>query len=1030
MRNVIYVAIILAFLTGKSVAQIDDYHPEFQWYTIKGEYCDVHFHEGAERTARTVARIADDVYEPITSLYEYRPGKTHYVIKDIDDYANGATYFFDNKIEIWTSALDMDLRGNHNWLRNVITHEFTHLVQLQAAMKGSRRVPAVYLQWLNYEEKRRPDILYGFPNVIASYPLPTVNVPAWFAEGTAQYQRVEFRYDDWDSHRDMILRCYALDDNMLTWGEMGVFGKSSLGNESVYNAGYAFTRYLSQKYGEESLKDLTDRLGDFTTVTMDGAFEGALGVTGEEAYEEWRSFLRNDYEKRTAKIRENPVVGDTIADVGFGNFYPKRGEDGALYYLSNKTADYFLLTGLYRRDTATEEDELLVPGVHSAYDFLPGKDKIVFAKLSDDNPNGYNVHDLYVYDIAEDDVERLTEGLRANQPDVSPDGEKIVFLFQKDGTSNLGVVNADGKNFRQITFFGNGEQVYAPKFNPSGDSVYFGTSYHVGRDLARVSVEGGPHEIVVKGAPDARNAAFDDEGRLVYVADETGVFNVYRLDLQTGERQRLTNVIGGAFQPSIGDDGELLYSGYTSRGFKIFRLENPAPARVKDDLAYDKRENPPLDDHKAKGDVETILLDTLAAFDDRDMPPAEKERYSGEFTSLSFFPFLRFDNYNQDASPIERIKPGVYVASSDMLNRYAVFGGASINANLERDLFLIFDYRDKLPLLFDLGLNPTISLEAYNISRKANVELNFEEDENLPDALPTVWTDVAYNLMEFDLVARDKVFGKFDELELRYIYSRYTATLESFTLPIPDNPQLYPTTHDTYLSAGNLQAKYRVERYLPYRDRDINPIGWEAEFQYNYEMNEFNDEGEYEIVDGMLKPVYNTYDFHRIETNLRFAAPFWGLHTLGASVRYGSIIGETVPDFFDFYLGGLIGMKAYPFYALSGNELIHGNLTYRFPLWRGIDARLGPLYFDKMFFSLYADAGNAWTGEMDWENDWKRGVGAELRVKLFSFYLFPTSVFFNGAYALDKITREIDDEIVTYGEEWRFYGGVLFGFDI
>ncbi|MCK7524862.1 MAG: hypothetical protein MZV64_48280 [Ignavibacteriales bacterium] len=52
--------------------------------------------------------------------------KFTYVIKDIDDYSNGATYFFDNKIEIWTSALDFDLRGAHNWLRNVISHEFTH----------------------------------------------------------------------------------------------------------------------------------------------------------------------------------------------------------------------------------------------------------------------------------------------------------------------------------------------------------------------------------------------------------------------------------------------------------------------------------------------------------------------------------------------------------------------------------------------------------------------------------------------------------------------------------------------------------------------------------------------------------------------------------------------------------------------------------------------------------------------------------------------------------------------------------------
>ena len=40
-------------------------------------------------------------------------------------------------------------------LRNVISHEFTHMVQIQAAMKIGRTIPAFYLQFLNYEDKRQ-----------------------------------------------------------------------------------------------------------------------------------------------------------------------------------------------------------------------------------------------------------------------------------------------------------------------------------------------------------------------------------------------------------------------------------------------------------------------------------------------------------------------------------------------------------------------------------------------------------------------------------------------------------------------------------------------------------------------------------------------------------------------------------------------------------------------------------------------------------------------------------------------------------
>ncbi len=456
--------LFILLLSNSLFAQFTEFHPELNWLTIKGKHVQVHYHEGAERTAQVVAKIADEVWDPICSLYEYEPDVVHYVIKDIDDYSNGATYFFDNKIEIWTSALDFDLRGTHNWLRNVISHEFTHMVQIQAAMKSKRSLPAVFLQILSYEDKRRPDILYGFPNLLISYPLAMINVPAWFAEGTAQYMRKEFDYDRWDTHRDMILRSYALDGNLLTWNEMGVFGKTSLGNESVYNSGFAFTRYIAQKYGESKLREVTKALGNFGTFTIDAAFSKVIGKDGNELYNEWKEFLVNDYKNRSSKVIENKVEGEQIASVGFGNFYPIFSPDGKkVYYISNKTSDYFGPAAIFEYDIETKKEKPIAGGVRSTFSFIPNSNKIIYSKISDDNPNWYNVHDLYIYDIDKEKETRLTFNLRANHPSVSNDGKSIVFIFQKDGTTNLGKVDIEGKNFQQLTVYSNGEQVYNPK---------------------------------------------------------------------------------------------------------------------------------------------------------------------------------------------------------------------------------------------------------------------------------------------------------------------------------------------------------------------------------------------------------------------------------------------------------------------------------------------------------------------------------------------------------------------------------------
>jgi len=1029
MKKLSLVLFLFNIFSINAFCQLTEFHPELDWFTIKGEHVEVHYHEGAERTASIVAKIGDEVWGPITSLYNYEPETVHYVIKDIDDYSNGATYFFDNKIEIWSSALEFDLRGAHNWLRNVISHEFTHMVQIQASMKLTRTIPAFFLQALNYEDERRPDILYGFPNFIISYPLATINMPAWLAEGTAQYMRTEFDYDNWDSHRDMILRSYALDNKMLTWNEMGVFGKTSLGNESVYNSGFALTRYISQKYGEGKIREVSEALGKPFNFTVDAAFDDVLGKDGNEIYDEWKSMVTESYRTRMEKVLANTITGEMIAKDGFGNFYPHYSKDGSKFiYISNKTADYFGLSSVYLYDLKTKEEKLLASGVRSTVSFIPGQNKIIYAKLEDDNPNWANVHDIYIYDIDKKEETRLTYNLRANQPSVSNDGKKIVFLFQKDGTGNVGIVDLDGKNFKRLTLFANGEQVFNPKFSNDNSQIIFGYSYHQTRDIASVNVDASNFRKVIETKDDERNPVYDKEGNVIYASDKTGIYNLYRYNISTGVSDQLTNVTGGAFMPAIDSAGNIIYAGYVSSGYKIFKITPDEQGEVLPGSDYVWLHNPPLGEGKPNGDIANFNIDRLKNFNDYEIPDLKKEKYSGAFSKLTIFPMIRYDNYNTSNSFVEKLKPGLYVTSSDMLNRYSFFAGASINTRLERDLFLIFDYRNKLPLLFNLGIKPELALELYNISRKANVDIFFGVDSTTfpPTYDYIVPTDVTYNLFEVDVVAKHRIFNQHQNLEFRFIFSRYSAALGSFILP--DNT-LYPTTDDTYLIGRNFQLKYSFNLEAPYRHSDINPRGGQLDLTYNYELNKFNEDGEYVVEDGLLKPQYDNFNFHRLELNSRIHFSLWADHVLTAQVRAGTIFGPPQPDFFDFYLGGLIGMKAYPFYAISGNELGWLNLTYRFPLFTDIDTKIGHLYLDKIFLSVYGDLGNAWTGNIPALDTFKKGAGAEVRIQMNSFYLFPTSVFFNAAYGFDKVDRLVRNETVTYGKEWRFYGGILFGFD-
>lgn len=115
-------------------------------------------------------------------------------------------------------------------------------------------------------------------------------------------------------------------------------------------------------------------------------------------------------------------------------------------------------------------------------------------------------------------------------------------------------------------------------------------------------------------------------------------------------------------------------------------------------------------------------------------------------------------------------------------------------------------------------------------------------------------TEVTYNLLEFDFAARHQIINRYNDLELRFIFSRYTATPASFIIPTDGEPILYPTSDDTYFIGRDFRVSYNFEALKPTRDTDINPVGMSLDIIYDYEWNEFNDEGEYVIEDGLLMP--------------------------------------------------------------------------------------------------------------------------------------------------------------------------------
>jgi len=1006
IQNIFY-AIALLFPAVVS-AQFATYnHPELEWKTFETEHFEVHYHQGAEWTAKTTAEIAESVYDPITSFYDYEPDqKTDLIIKDIGDISNGAAYYFDNKIEIWATPLDYPLRGNHHWLLDVISHEFSHIVSLAKSMKFTRSVPGFYFQVMDYEDEKRDDVVYGYPRVISSYPIPGVVIPMWLAEGMAQYMWPGTSNDFWDSHRDMLMRDRVLNDNVLSFSKMASFGKRGIGNESTYNQGYAFVEYLAERFGTQVIPDLAAEISRPVQFSIDNALKKTTGFRGEQLHSDWTNHLIKQYYSLTETIQRDTVKGEILIEETTTQYYPEWSGDSLLFYLSNKGRDYFMQTSLYQMNLNSGKSKLVQPAVLSRISISPDGQQIYYSKNSKPDKHGSVYFDLYRYDLKKKKEKRLTKFLRAYNPSISPDGKQLAYVAGKDGTSNLFIMDIDSSDSKQLTDYDNGEELFSAHWSVDGQMLIFDYLTEHGRDLAIYHLDSDQIEYLDNSAYDTRNPYFSPNGEwLYYASDETGIFNIYRRSIRTGNVELVTNVLGGAFMPTVNTRGELIYSLFENSSFKIAKIDSPK--------AINPTSSQYIDYNSKIPGIMDFTQDSLPA----------SVAYKEQFSKMFFLPRVMID--------YGTVKPGFYFYSSEILERFNIFGGTSINSIKDHDLFMLLEYHQWYP---------TIYLEFYSISR------NLLDQKNTNDVYEDFVFDYTFYMTEA-VAGVSLPMAKVNQFRFYVSWSKYRAVIDQFSES--QNVAFNGFTY-SYYKGINFKLNWVHRKIKRTVNSDTNPdngIVLRTDIRRNYD-NFFNDWGVNEDF-GTFAPQYrkNYYWMLEHEGEWHHKYPLFKKLVGTLNWQIGTISKPDVDSFFNFFAGGMPGLKGYPFYSIEGRNKLIMDYTWRVPLFTEKDIQILPFNLQNAFLATYVETGNAWSNvdgypRMDWPDftlngrdiikavtaDFKRDVGVQLRFSGFSFYAYPTAISLDFVYGLDEFTIENSQgDRFTYGHEWRSYLTILFG---
>lgn len=153
---------------------------------------------------------------------------------------------------------------------------------------------------------------------------------------------------------------------------------------------------------------------------------------------------------------------------------------------------------------------------------------------------------------------RLTaEGIDAQNPHWSSDGNWICFDSQHEGNPEIYVIQADGYGLARLT--SDPADDTQPAWSPVGDQIAFVSTRDGNPELYLMDADGDNQTRLTDNAARDEHPRWSPDGRqLVFASDRDGQDEIYVLTLATGETTRVTTDEARDSQPAWSPDGQWL----------------------------------------------------------------------------------------------------------------------------------------------------------------------------------------------------------------------------------------------------------------------------------------------------------------------------------------------------------------------------------------------------------------------------------------------------------------------------------------
>lgn len=991
-----------------------------RWRSAETEHFKFNYPVELEAPAEYIAGIAETVAQDKLDRYRLKmPNKSEFIVRQ-DIFSNGWANSLQNTMTVWLTDWDFPIRSTHHWLRDVVTHEFSHLVSIQSGAKLPNFWQGLIL---GYDDYYNAPTQGHFATI-----LPFMNYPNWLAEGVAQYESARSGFDAWDSHRDMLLRVAVREGKLLSLARMGSFAGNSLEYElGPYTQGFALTRFIGEKYGDESVIKIWSEMSRIHRQTASAALERVIGKDGDQVYAEWKESLSQRYEAQVRALG-TPVTGKKLTSEGFYHYYPRFTRDGKqLFLLSNQGRDDFraslMLYDLSDSAMKKKEAERMkaVAGIRSFYAVAGDDSTVIYHSAKDEDKNGIHHFDVYSRNarrkppanpFAEDKTKkRFTKFLDAADPTFSADGKWAAFIRSDLGNFRLCLAPVpDGKELEadevktlwpsdaereRLAHGPYGFNIYTPRFSPDGKSIAF--SYYDGasRNIGVVGRDGKNFKALLSRPYDERDPEWSPDGKALYFSADSGnIYNVYRLSLvapsaadsaetaastpvKANSPEALTRVVGGAFAPAISPDGKrLAYVGYDKDGFSIYLLDSLK--------ALDSRQAEYQVRHK-----DSLVIESQAL--------AGK---SHPYRPLPNRPILTPLLLGQATSATNRLArsgelkwlAGLSGMANDPLLKNEVFGALLLQ--LGEGLDYIGSYSellnpDKESQLYLSWRNHSLPVTLGAAYSRGNLTTTDTLEILDPPDKPEL--DVEKRLQHYALTYRDvNVTLGYDLFDATAVGDDEKTSFLQFTGGYNWNSFNFYEAEDGSSSGGSFQLDYYQSFYLnsliwvygaDYNDKGlVAPSGLAGYFSHTLSNSGLLRNGTFQesfIINdnGVIEPRLRRYVLQDFDVGGTYGGELpWSKNSSLVLSAFAGALGwdftnrsneaDTLDDFFSkgLYLRGYPYLRDIEHLAFSGQNTLKFSADLNQPLLPDIYAGAWIFFLEDLYFSAFWEAGRAWSG--------------------------------------------------------------------